>query len=479
MRIAFGGFHIEASNYNPGVSRDEDFRILRGPELLDAPAFHFLRDFDATFLPTFHARAVPGAPIARDTYRRFKREFLDRLASHGPIDGLYLALHGAAFVEGMEDAEGDFIAAARKEVGPDCPITVSYDLHGNVSQPIIDTIDLFSAYRTAPHIDVEDTMRRAVSLLLRRLNSEEKPALCWVPIPVSLPGEKTATTDFPANQLYAQLAQIERNGSIWDAALMVGYVWADEPRVTAAAILTGTDRPAMEEAAKQLAMDYWNARNDFAFGSRTGTIGETIGWALEAKTRPVVLADSGDNPTAGGAGDRVDMLAALIDAGAEGVIFAGIADRPATDRAYEAGIGATITITIGGTLHPEGTKPLPVSATVLHTVPTPDALEREALLAIGGIQLAITARRRPYHDLADFTRLGLDPRTARIVVVKSGYLSPELAPLANPSLMALSPGIVDQAVQRLPRQRTPRPLFPLDQDFAFTPQVIWSARSKE
>ena len=113
MRIAFGGFHIESSTYNPVLSRTEDFTVYRGEALLDAPAFRFLADYEATFLPTLHARAVPGGPIARETYEGFKREFLERLAVLGPIDGLYLALHGAAFVEGMEDAEGDFVTAAR------------------------------------------------------------------------------------------------------------------------------------------------------------------------------------------------------------------------------------------------------------------------------------------------------------------------------------------------------------------------------
>lgn len=187
------------------------------------------------------------------TYDAFKAEFLERLAAFGPVDGLYLALHGGSFVEGLEDAEGDFIAAAWTQVGADVPITVSYDLHGNVSQPIIDAIDLYSAYRTAPHIDVEETMRRAVALLVRRLRSGVKPSLCWCPIPVALPGERTSTGDEPAKGLYARLAEIEKDPGIWDAALMVGYVWADEPRVTAAAIMTGTDRVAMEQAAATLA----------------------------------------------------------------------------------------------------------------------------------------------------------------------------------------------------------------------------------
>ena len=478
MRIAVGGFHIEASTYNPARSHAEDFRIVRGQDLLTAPAFTFLREFDVNFVPTFYARAVPGAPMARDTYDAFKTEVLERLIAAGDVDGVYLCMHGAAFVEGMEDAEADFITAVRKAVGPDVLISTSYDLHGNVSQPIIDAIDMFSAYRTAPHIDTEMTQRRAVAMLVRAIETGERPSVCWAKIPVVLPGERTATTDEPARSLYARLGPIEtHNPGIWDAALMVGYIWADEPRLTAAAIMTGTDRPAMEKAAAELAAAYWAERDNFVFGSETGTVAETIERALSSPTTPVVLADSGDNPTAGASSDRAEMLAALLERDPQGVQVVAITDRPATDAAYEAGVGQMVKVTIGATIHPAGSAPVPVEAEILQLTPTDIPAEREARLRIGGIDLVVCARRRPYHTFDDFARVGLDPRLARVVVVKSGYLSPELAGIANPSIMALSPGIVDQAVERLPRTRTPRPLYPLDTDFPYTPAVQWSARA--
>ena len=110
-------------------------------------------------------------------------------------------------------------------------------------------------------------------------------------------------------------------------------------------------------------------------------------------------------------------------------------------------------------------------------LPADKSVDREAVLTVGGIDLVVATKRRPYHDIKDFTRLGLDPLSARIVVVKSGYLSPELAPIANPSLMALSPGVVDQFVERLPRNRYLRPIFPGQRDFSYTPEIRWSARS--
>lgn len=477
MRIAVGGIHIECSTYNPVLNEEKDFRVVRGDELLAAPYFAFLKDYDAEFLPTIHARAIAGGPVARTTYEAFKTEFLERLKPLLPLDGLYLAMHGAMYVEGMEDAEGDWISAARALVGDTCMVSASYDLHGNVTQRILDALDMYSTYRTAPHIDVEETMRRSVSMLVKSLKTGVKPTLLWAPIPVVLPGERTSTVDEPAKGLYAMLPGIDAIDGVWDASLMVGYVWADEPRATAAAIMTGTDRIVLEREAKRVAKAYWDAREDFVFGCRTGSIEDCVAQAIASPTAPVVLAESGDNPTGGGVGDRADVLAEMIAKGATGVIFAGIADKRATEACYAAGAGTALDLTVGASLDTKGSKPVSARFTVKFLLETADAADRQAVVSIGGIDLVLSAKRRPYHNIADFTRLGLDPRRARIIVVKSGYLSPELAPIANPNLMALSPGVVDQFVERLPRLRKQHPTYPFDKDFAFEPEVFYSARS--
>lgn len=475
MRIAFGGIHTECSTYNPVLNYADDFRIVRGDELTTNPYFAFLQDYDAEFLPTFHARAIAGGPVARITYDDFKQDFLTRLAAQLPVDGVYLAMHGAVYVEGMEDAEGDWISATRALVGPDCPISVSYDLHGNVTQRIIDAIDMFSTYRTAPHIDVEETMRRSVSMLVKSLQTGVKPGVVWAPIPVVLPGERTSTEDEPAKSLYARLPGINALEHIWDASLMVGYVWADEPRATAAAIMTGTDADVLAEQAAKLALAYWQARDEFSFGCVTGSIEECVAMAIASETAPVILADSGDNPTGGGVGDRADVLAELIRQKAQEVIVAGITDKPATDAAFAAGVGATLTLTVGASLDPAGGK-VQAEFVVKHLSDDARSLAKQALLQTGGITLVVADRRRPYHNLADFALLELQPAAAKIVVVKSGYLSPELAPLANPNLMALSEGVVDQYVERLTRNRKLQPAYPFDKDFTFLPVCSLSAR---
>ncbi|KAF5880491.1 M81 family metallopeptidase, partial [Rhizobium sp. PEPV16] len=476
MRIAVGGIHIECSTYNPVLNEEKDFRVVRGEALLDAPYFAFLKDYDAEFLPTIHARAIAGGPVSRATYEAFKGEFLERLKPMLPLDGLYLAMHGAMYVEGMEDAEGDWISAARALVGKDCTVSASYDLHGNVTQRIIDALDIYSTYRTAPHIDVEEAMRRSVSMLVKSLKTGVRPTLLWAPIPVVLPGERTSTVDEPAKSLCEMLPGIDAIDGVWDASLMVGYVWADEPRATAAAIMTGTDRAVLEREAKRLARAYWDAREDFVFGCETGSVEECVERAIASPTTPVVLAESGDNPTGGGVGDRAEVLAELIARGATGVVFAGIADKAATEACYAAGIGAELDLSVGASLDTKGSKPVSGRFTVKLLHETSDPSDRQAVVSVSGIDLVLSAKRRPYHNIADFTRLGLDPHRAKIIVVKSGYLSPELAPIANPNLMALSTGVVDQFVERLPRLRKQHPTYPFDKDFAFEPQVFLSAR---
>ncbi|MGQ2967415.1 MAG: M81 family metallopeptidase [Allorhizobium sp.] len=475
FRIAVGGIHTECSTSSPVLMQPEDFRVLRGPDLLAHEYFDFLEAEGVEHLPLLHARAVPGGPLARATYEGFKAEFLERLKATLPIDGLYLAMHGAMNVEGMDDAEGDWISAARAVVGPDVPVAASYDLHGNVTQKIVDQLDIFAGYRTAPHIDVRETMVRAWSMLVRALTTGEKPGVAWAPVPVLLPGERTSTEDEPAKSLYLKLPEHDAVPGIWDANLMVGYVWADEPRGTACAVVTAVNKAAAEKVAAAIAQSYWDAREDFRFGPVTGPLADMLDIAERTETRPIILADSGDNPTGGGVGDRADVLKALLARSIDDVLIAGITDRPAVERCFAAGAGARLSLKVGGSLDPASPS-VDVDADVVFLDNPGSAAEQQAVVKIGGITLVLAARRRPYHNIADFTRLGLDPTTVRLLVVKSGYLSPELAPIANPNLMALTDGVINQDIENLPSHRRHQPSYPFVKDFSYTAKVFFSTR---
>ncbi|WP_090669418.1 M81 family metallopeptidase [Aureimonas jatrophae] len=476
FRIAVGGIHTECSTYSPATIAAEDFRVFRGEALPQAEAFSFLAQAeDVDLRPLLHARAVPGGPVEREAYEGFKREFLNGLRAALPLNGLYLALHGAMNVVGMDDAEGDWVSAARAVVGERCVVAASYDLHGNVSERVVDGLDIFAAYRTAPHIDTRETMVRAWDMLLRTLRSGERPGVAWAKVPVLLPGECTSTEDEPARSLYAALPSFDRRDGVWDANLMIGYVWADEPRATACAVVTGTDREAARGAATEIARSYWNAREGFGFGPVTGPLDEMLRIAEAATTRPVIFADSGDNPTGGGVGDRTDVLNALLARDWQGALLAGIADQPAVEACFAAGEGAMVALSIGATLD-KSSRPAKVDAKVLRLDDPGLGSERQAVVETGGVRVVLAARRRPYHNIEDFRRLGLDPQAERLLVVKSGYLSPELAPIANPNLMALTDGVVNQDIPRLANDRRVGPHFPFQRDFAYEPEPRLSAR---
>jgi microcystin degradation protein MlrC len=476
-RIAFGGIGIECSTYSRIRTRIEDFEILKGEALAASQRFAFLKQYSVPFLPTVVAQAVPGGPVEQATYDAIKAEFLAALRPLLPLDGLFLPMHGAMFVDGMVDAEGDWMEATRKVVGPNCLMSASYDLHGNVSQRVIDNLDMLSAFRTAPHIDKEETMERSCNMLAHCLEQHVRPTLVWAPIPVLMPGERSSTEWQPAKRLWAQLPKLNQEPGVLDVSLLVGYVWADEPRSTACAVVTGSAPATEKNIAVDLAQQYWDARREFQFGTVTGTIDECIEKAMKAKTHPVILADSGDNPTGGGSGDRAEILEELLRYRVQDTVLAGITDRPATDACYKAGVGAMLPLSIGATLDPLGSRPVKASAKVIFLLPSSDLRLREAVVQIDGVTLVLSAQRRPYHDIADFTRLGLQPLAYKIIVVKSGYLSPELAPLANPSLMALSDGAINQDIIHLPKNRFRKPTYPFVEDLDYTPRAIASARA--
>lgn len=468
MRIAIGGIATESCTFSPILSWEEDFAVFEGETLLDRERYPFIETTESKLLPTFRARALPGGRVKRATYERFKTTFLEHLHAALPLDGLYLDMHGAMNVEAMDDAEGNWYRAAREVVGPNCLIAASYDLHGNISQRIIDTLDILSAYRTAPHVDTLETRTKTFDMLVHCLKNNIRPKLVWVSVPVILPGERTSTEYEPTSSLYASLKEIDPTPGILDASLLVGYVWADEPRAAASVVLTGTDKTAMEREAKKLARRYWDTREAFTFSVPSGTIDEAIDWTLASPEKGLFISDSGDNPTAGGVGDRADFLRRVLERDVSNAVVGGLADAAATDACYKAGVGAELSFSAGATLDPSS-KPLKIDGHVLFLGETEEMRERQAVVQVGGVKIIFSHRRRPYHFETDFLRLGISPKDHKMTIVKVGYLVPDLKRIANGIFLALSPGVVDQAIARLPFKRVRRPIYPLDTDFDWHP----------
>ena len=470
MRIAIAGIATESCSFSPLPTRLEDFHLTRASDPQFADLYPFLPKFPhVEFLGTVTAKAMPGGPVEACAYTVLREEILEKLDRLRPLDGLYLDMHGAMSVSGMDDAEGDFYSAIRAALGPDCLLSASYDLHGNASERAMAALDIITGYRTAPHIDVIQTRERAVQLLLRCLREGIRPQKAFVKIPVGLPGEKTSTEWEPGRGIYRAIASEIDGDRVMDASIQVGYVWADEPRMTACAIAIGKDIAAISAAARRLASLYWRHRADFRFSVEARSVDACIQLAMQDKDQPTLISDSGDNPTAGGVGDATYFLQRALLLQPPDLVYASIPDPEAVERCLLAGLGANVELEIGGKLDRRHAAPLPVRGRVLFI--KADDNNPQVVLKVNGIRIILTARRTAFHHRRQFLDLNIRPEAHRIIAVKVGYLVPELKAMARGSYLALSPGTVNQDITALPFKRITRPCYPFDPDVEWTPQV--------
>jgi len=480
--VAIAGLAIETSTFTPSRTLAPAFHPDRGDEVVARHPFLAAYADAAEFRGALTGHALPGGVVDRAAYEELADEIVARLADLGPVDGLWYDIHGAMVVEGLDDAETDLLGRIRAVVGPDVVVSASMDLHGNVTRELAHQVDLVTCYRTAPHEDVTETRERAVrnlvDVLTTRPPGDRRPVKAWIPIPVLLPGEQTSTRIEPAASLYAQVPLVEQQDGVLDASVWVGYAWADQPRDRAATVVTGWDRDVVAAGAERLARAFWDAREDFAFVAPTGSLDACIAAALApGAARPFFVSDSGDNPTAGGSGDVTWGLAQLLAhpafATPDGptVVYASVPGPAAVATAVAAGIGATVTVTAGAEVDDVHAGPVTMTGRV-HAVRHGDRdAGTEVVLQVGSVSVILTTRRKPYHHEHDFTDLDLAPRDADLVVVKIGYLEPELFAMAADWMLALTPGGVDQDLLRLGHHRIERPVFPYDREFPTPPDL--------
>jgi microcystin degradation protein MlrC len=471
-RIAIGGIHIESSTFSPHRSGAADFAVVRGRDLLaryeDLPGH-------VDWRPLVHARALPGGAVVREFYESIRQELLAALREALPLDGVLLDIHGAMSVLGVTDAEGELATAVREVVGPRALISAAMDPHGNMSGKLVSALDLATSHRMSPHEDALLTKRRAVANLVACLDARVRPERAWVRVPVLLPGEKASTRDEPARGIYGRLAELERQHGIIDASLWIGYAWADEPRCSAAVVVTGTDTAAIARAARELAQSYWDARAQFAFSTTAGDADWCIETGLASRVRPYFISDSGDNPTAGGAGDVAFTLDRLLShsalaSGRASAIWASVVDPVAVAGCVSAGEGASVDLRVGGAFGSRVGADVALRGEVLRVLHGDSVGGDMAVVSSGGVRAIITGRRKPFHFIHDFTQLGLDPAAHDLTVVKVGYLVPDLFDAAKGWVLALTPGGVDQDIVRLGHQRLDRPIYPLDAEMS-TPDL--------
>ncbi|OAA63126.1 Microcystin LR degradation protein MlrC [Cordyceps fumosorosea ARSEF 2679] len=497
--IAVAGLACETSTFSPSRTAAPAFHPQRGDEIVQRYAF--LHDDqpvgrDAVWKGALIGHALPGGTVTREAYENLSQEIVQRLQAiiaEQPIDGLWFDIHGAMCVEDLDDAEADLLRRVRAVIGPDVLVSASMDLHGNVSRELAHMCDLITCYRMAPHEDTMETKERACRNLIAALHPASpgrRPLKAWVPVPILLPGEQTSTRMEPAKHIYAAVPEVEAVEGVLDAAIWVGYAWADEPRNRAVVVVTGWDAAAVSRGAEKLANLFWDARADFAFVAPTGTLDECLDAAVKspAKDRPYFISDSGDNPTAGGSGDVTWGLTRLlarpefraVDSG-YAVIYASVPGPEAVETAVAAGVGAKVTVTAGAKVDDLHAPPVTMTGRV-HAIRHGDRdAETEVVIRVGCVHAILTRLRKPYHKERDFTGLGLDPRSADIVIVKIGYLEPELYDMAKGWMLGLTPGGVDQDLERLGHKRIRRPMWPFDKEFEHVPNLSarWIPKSNE
>ncbi len=474
-RVAIAGIAIESSTFSPALTHEEAFHAKTGEVILDYYPFMSKDSADrsrAIWFPTITGHALPGGTVTREAYESLVGKTLDMLKQNLPYDGLFFDIHGAMSVVGLDDPEGDFISRVREVVGYKALISTSMDLHGNVSKKLAEQSDLITCYRMAPHEDAMESKKRALENLLDRLeNGKGKPEFkAWIPVPILLPGEKTSTRIEPGKSLYAKVDPITKKDGIVDAAIWIGYAWGDEPRNHAVVVVTGDNKEEVVKGAEELANSFWEARNDFVFVAPTATLEKSLDLALVSDKHPFIISDMGDNPTAGGAGDVTWTLQEILKEpeftkeNGKTLIYASIPGPDFVEKAMEAGVGAEVDGFAGASVDDRYAPPIRLKGTVTAIEKGDKNAEVEVVVKVGSVSVIVTKKRKPYHRENDFTRLGLKPREADILVVKIGYLVPELYNMRADWIMALTPGGVDQDLERLNYKRIIRPMFPLDKN---------------
>lgn len=474
-RIGIAGIAIESSTFSPAVSEIDAFKVSRGEEIFNLYPFFSPDSANrkrAVWLPALYARSLPGGAVTRETYESLVTEMLDSLRKNAPFEGLFFDIHGAMSVVGLDDPEGDLIMRIREVIGTETVISTSMDLHGSVSPRLAKHTDLITCYRLAPHEDAMESKKRTVDNLLERLEKGlGKPAYkAWVAVPILLPGEKTSTRIDPAKTLYAKVAPAADQEGVTDAGIWIGYAWADEPRNQAYVMVTGDDEELVKKTAGDLAKSFWDVRHEFDFIAPTATLEESLDKAVSSDKRPYIISDMGDNPTAGGAGDVTWTLNEILmrpefkSEDGPSLIYASIPGPEFIEKAVTAGVGGMVEGYAGAKVDARFSPPVFLSGKVTSIVHGDQHAVSEVVVKVGSVSVIVTKKRKPYHLESDFTRLGLDPRQTDVVVVKIGYLVPELYDMRGDWIMALTPGGVDQDLERMEFKRINRPMFPFDRE---------------
>jgi microcystin degradation protein MlrC len=498
-RIAIASLQQESNTFAPVPATVQTFADdywLEGQAVLQLRGTAtelggFLDVFEAAgvdVVPIMAAHAVSGGPVRAHDFALLRDRIVGGLQAAGPLDAVALALHGATVVEDDDDGSGALLAAVRETVG-DLPVAVTVDSHANLTARMVDCADILLSYRTYPHVDLDETGRRAARLLLELLAGRLRPTLALAKLAMLLPAESHPVGQEPMRTLWTEVDRLRQEGTIVDGGLCPVQPWLDLPDVGFGVLVVTDNNPiAARDAAVRLAHAVWARRHDFQ--TTLMEPHDAIQAALAIDGGPVVLSESADATGAGSPGDSTVVLRALQETRVSAPTFLTIVDPDAVAACVAAGAGGHVSIQVGGK-RGRFSSPVLLEGIVLRTGPTQFTfttgytgtvarMGRTAVVQAGALHVVLTERPVFTADPALYRAVGLEPTTAKIVVVKSpAQFRAAYEPLARAIINLDSAGHSPPNLRRLPYTRRPRPCFPFE-DPDDAPVRVWvtSPRTK-
>lgn len=488
-RIVTAECKQEVSSFNPHPSSYADFRIVSGHDMFD---YHrgvgeevggalsvFDQAADIEVVPALGASSITsGGILDADSFRRLSSEFLDALTAAAPVDAAYLSLHGAMQADGENDPEGFLLQETRRILGADTPIVISLDLHGILTDRMLQHSDAVVVYHTYPHIDFFETGARSAKLMLRILRDGVRPVTARVKIPALARGDELVTESGSISECIQQAQQIESGPAGLAAAVMWGNPFTDVPELRSnSVVVMDGDEAAASEHAIDLANRFWKHHQKMQVPLTS--LEDSIRQASENTSGTVVLMDAADATSSGASGDSNAIIREAIHQDYTGRMLAPIVDPAAVHAAFEAGIGATIRTTVGGAADPDRYQPLEIEGRV--RMLSDGSFRSEsfgwhwdsgdtAVVEADNITLIIGARPVSLFDRSWFYAHGQDPKTFDSVVVKSPHCEPHMfADWCARLINVDAPGSTSANLRSLGHTRCARPIFPLDEGVDFQP----------
>ncbi|MBI3706861.1 MAG: M81 family metallopeptidase [Proteobacteria bacterium] len=501
-RIALLGVHLESNAFAP-VTTERDFRelcYLEGEAMLaearrPAPAMPkeipgFLKAMAESAaawapVPILITAAEPSGPIDHTFLVRLLDDMRRRLAAAKPLHAVYICNHGGMTSTGAPDPDGMLYRMVREAVGPDVPVVATVDLHANISDVMVDSVDVLISYRTNPHVDQEARGAEAARTLVELMNGV-KARSAFIRLPLAPASVNLLTAAGPYADLINE-GQRRMTPDILNVSVVGGFVFSDSPKNGIAVIVTARNKI---EPARRLALDLakrgWEERGRFV--KQLTPLSQAVEIALavgrEAARPAVIFSDAGDNPGGGGRGNTTELLAALHAARASGVILGVFIDPALAAEAHATGLGARFSAVFNRDPRGDFDKRFTAEARVaalsdgkcvgrrgIFAGRSID-LGRTAALDLGGVTVAVGSLRKQCADPVQFEHLGLDIAMARVVVVKSrGHFRAGFDQFFRPEQVyeVDTAGLTSPVLSRIPFKHLPRPVFPLDADAVWQP----------